>query len=427
MQVQQQCRFVTMATFCLSGTENKVCFLVINVQPSYFFVFISFFTSMSFDQEQESFSFVDEYTHLLTELHESYCQDQPADVLQYCANFFNKKLEEQRSFYFREHHFMGTFSLLSYLFIYSLLSIILDTEHHPLAMKPNPYEPTFMDSSTSFEQDEDVDIDNDDEDEEDRDKFTTAPLIAAPPNYNRNRRTSVSAESMAPTQGFVKKVIPKTPRQVESIQQSVSHNFLFKNLDEEHSQDVVDAMVETHVERGKTIIEQGDVGDFFYVVQSGTFDCFIQDVKVTEYEAGGSFGELALMYNAPRAATIIATSDSIVWALDRVTFRTILMENTSRKRKMYEAFLEEVPLLKSLEPYERHKIADALESVYIQDGEHVVLQGDVGDQFYIIEAGSALVYKVDSNGDQQEVNQLERGAYFGGKISTILIMCLIYI
>jgi cAMP-dependent protein kinase regulator len=276
-------------------------------------------------------------------------------------------------------------------------------------------------SNSSQENDEDDDLFEDD-DEEERDNFSTAPLnsLMSAPNYNRGRRTSVSAESMEPSsQGFIKKVIAKTPEQIDAIKQSMSSNFLFKNLDEEHHQDVVDAMVETPVTLGTAIIEQGGVGDFFYVVESGTFDCFILNdetfSKVTSYEAGGSFGELALMYNAPRAATILATSDATLWALDRVTFRTILMENTSRKRKMYESFLEEVTLLKSLEPYERHKIADALESVYFNDGEHVILQGDVGDHFYIIESGSAVFYKVDANGNQQEVNQFERGAYFGGK------------
>lgn len=46
----------------------------------------------------------DEYTSLLTELHEAYCKDKPDDVLQYCANFFYKKLEEQRSSFFHQEH-----------------------------------------------------------------------------------------------------------------------------------------------------------------------------------------------------------------------------------------------------------------------------------------------------------------------------------
>lgn len=264
----------------------------------------------------------------------------------------------------------------------------------------------------------------DNDEEEEKDHFSTnTPLNAFPSSSfgTRNRRTSVSAESMAPTESFIKKVIPKTTEQAENIQKSVANNFLFKNMDEEHYQDIVNAMIEKPVRKGETIIEQGAVGDYFYVVASGTFDCYIKKpgqekpLKVTSYERGGSFGELALMYNAPRAATIIATSESVLWALDRVTFRTILMENTALKRRVYESFLEEVALLISLEPYERHKIADSLETIFFNDNEHVISQGDIGDQFYIIESGSAIVYKTDSNGDQQMVNQLERGAYFGGK------------
>lgn len=44
----------------------------------------------------------DEYTNLLTELHELYTQDQPTDVLQYCANFFQTKLQQQRQDFFRD-------------------------------------------------------------------------------------------------------------------------------------------------------------------------------------------------------------------------------------------------------------------------------------------------------------------------------------
>ncbi|ORX43170.1 camp-dependent protein kinase regulatory subunit [Hesseltinella vesiculosa] len=355
---------------------------------------------------QVTFSFADEYTQLLTDLHNDYCRDEPKDVLQYCADFFNRKLAEQR-IQLRDQHAFDF------------------TDNHPLANAEHDTHTFQWQTAQDDDDDDAIDEDDDDFDDEERDNFSTAPLSSSmmmPTNYRRDRRTSVSAESIAPThsQDFPKTVIPKTPEQCERIRFSVGNNFLFKHLDEEQSQDVVNAMEEKQVNQGDTIIEQGAVGDFFYIVDSGTFDCFIRQAdgsskKVTSYEASGSFGELALMYNAPRAATIVATSPSIVWALDRVTFRTILMEHTSRKRKMYESFLEDVPLLKSLKTYERQKIADALESIYFEPGQVVIQQGDIGDQFYLIEAGEALVYKLDENGVQQQVHHYHRGAYFGGK------------
>ncbi|KAI8344296.1 cyclic nucleotide-binding-like protein [Chlamydoabsidia padenii] len=364
-----------------------------------------------------TFTHTDDYTQLLTDLHNDYCRDEPRDVVQYCADFFNRKLAEQRSIY-RNSLFNGNNGLGR-------------NEHHPLATGDPTYQ--WMDNTTqpngNYDQHHDDDEDDDefddcdDFDDEERDNFSTAPLNAPttmPTNYHRDRRTSVSAESIAPSQSqdFIKTVVPKTTEQCDRIRFSVGNNFLFKHLDEEQAQDVVDAMAEKVVEQGDHLIEQGAVGDYFYIVESGTFDCFIKQnddtlVKVVSYEAGGSFGELALMYNAPRAATIIATSPSVVWALDRITFRTILMEHTSRKRRMYESFLEEVPLLKSLKSYERHKIADALESVYFEQGQTVIQQGDVGDQFYLIESGDAVFYKTDEHGVQQQVNQLGRGGYFG--------------
>jgi len=44
------------------------------------------------------------------------------------------------------------------------------------------------------------------------------------------------------------------------------------------------------------------------------------------YKAGESFGELSLLYNAPRAATIKATSKSVCFALDRATFNNIVKD-----------------------------------------------------------------------------------------------------
>ena len=246
-----------------------------------------------------------------------------------------------------------------------------------------------------------------------------------PPNYNLARRTSVSAESLAPSTSYnseSRKMIPKTPNQRARIVQSIQNNLLFKNLDEEQTKEVLDAMEEKRVEGpGKVVIKQGDVGDFFYVVETGHYDVFIgsndpsdqqHGRKVATIGPGGSFGELALMYNAPRAATVattVETSQSTLWALDRMTFRRILMELTYRKRRMYEKFLETVPLLKTLESYERQKIADALEAAMFEQGEDIIRQGDVGEMFYLVESGEASVIV---NGKIE--TKLKRGDYFGG-------------
>lgn len=67
-----------------------------------------------------------------------------------------------------------------------------------------------------------------------------------------------------------------------------------------------------------------------------------------------------------------------------MTYRRILMGSQIRKRRMYEQFLEKVSILESLDKWERLTVADALEPVQFQDGEEVVVQGEHGDEFYII-------------------------------------------
>ena len=59
----------------------------------------------------------------------------------------------------------------------------------------------------------------------------------------------------------------------------------------------------------ETIIEQGDDGDNFYVIDSGEVDVYVNGNYMTTISDGGSFGELALIYGTPRAATVkVATN-----------------------------------------------------------------------------------------------------------------------
>lgn len=74
-----------------------------------------------------------------------------------------------------------------------------------------------------------------------------------------------------------------------------------------------------------------------------------KQLLVHTYNNKGSFGELALMYNMPRAATIKAETKGFLWAMDRLTFRRIVLKSAFKKRKMYEALIDNVPMLKALQ------------------------------------------------------------------------------
>ena len=116
----------------------------------------------------------------------------------------------------------------------------------------------------------------------------------------------------------------------------------------------------------------------FYLVDSGQLDCTKKYKKepkpkyLLTYEAGMSFGELALLYNAPRAASIKAKTDAVCFALDRACFTHIVKEAACKKRLRYEKFLKNLPLFKGIDPYYATKVADALQFIEVKAGVVVV-------------------------------------------------------
>lgn len=236
------------------------------------------------------------------------------------------------------------------------------------------------------------------------------------------RRKSVFAEAYNPEEddGDDTKVVhPKTDEQRQRLQERVQSQLLFRTLDQDQLVEVIDAMFEHKVKAGETVIRQGDDGDYFYVVESGVYHALINIddgsmKKVFEYNGEGNFGELALLYNMPRAATVQAQTSGSLWAMDRQTFRKIVLKSAFQKRKMYESFLENVSLLKHLEKYERENIADALVSQAFAKGQQVVKQGDRANGMYFVESGTLVVLKkMGQEGDEKAVNEVRQGEYFG--------------
>ncbi len=131
-----------------------------------------------------------------------------------------------------------------------------------------------------------------------------------------------------------------------------------------------------------------------------------------EYNEKGSFGELALMYNMPRAATITAKNDGKLWALDRLTFKRIVLKSAFEKRKMYEGLLEKMPMFKSLNAYERMNVADALFSKSYNDGEAIIKQDEEAKNMFFVETGKVRIVR-EQDGKNIELAVCEQGGYFG--------------
>lgn len=260
--------------------------------------------------------------------------------------------------------------------------------------------------------------------------LTIGDLMVKPSDrpVNDIRRSSVSAESVDPVylrhQRSQLLVVEKSPEVTDRLLGVVSMSPLLRTLDDEQRDILVKAFTGPIMkDAGETIIQQGDNGDVFYLLEDGLVNVFVQKKGLGEdsrqvhtYKGGDAFGELAIMYNAPRAATCVAQNDCKLWALDRNSFRSIVVDAAMQKRETYCGFLSRVPILQTLTEMEVMTLADALQEEKYSDGDTVCYQGDDGDYFYIIKDGTAVCSQVDVDGDDKLVATLSIGNYFGGMI-----------
>ena len=83
------------------------------------------------------------------------------------------------------------------------------------------------------------------------------------------------------------------------------------------------------------------------------------------------------------------------------------------KRQRFEEIISTVPVLKSMEQYERTVLADAFEEEFFPQGTEIVREGEMGDKFYILLEGECSAIQEDTGGQQTEVLHYEQGGHFG--------------
>jgi len=236
---------------------------------------------------------------------------------------------------------------------------------------------------------------------------------------SQSRRFSISGDSNTTDDPLdYKRVIhKKTTEELNKLRKACSNSYMFSGLDEILIKAAFDAMYCKQVKAGEIIIQQDDeVADYFFVIGDGVFEVTQSDdmfeVSLHTYENFGSFGEMALLYNNPRSATVKAKTHGMLWLLDRVTFRHVLVRAQADRRRESAHFLKTVPLFKSLNEIQLSKVADVLEIVQYEDMEYVIRQDRKGDSFYIIKEGCCIATQFFDR-TEREIGRMGVGSFFG--------------
>jgi|TARA_B110000208_G_scaffold79944_1_gene102175 cGMP-dependent protein kinase len=210
-------------------------------------------------------------------------------------------------------------------------------------------------------------------------------------------------------------VFAKDAATASKLVEIVQNHFLFAHLAPAELGAIVEVMTPVDCAVGDAIIRQGDKGDAFYLVTDGLFDIHVDGVGrvAQDLGCGKSFGELALLYNAPRNASVIASVPSKAWAIDRATFRAAMAVRSRETQAEVRSQLSSAPLLKHLTNSQLGKVADAIKYQTFAAGDIIINKGEVGNAFYLIKKGSVLCTDIGTSSVAIADVPLDAGTYFG--------------
>ena len=194
----------------------------------------------------------------------------------------------------------------------------------------------------------------------------------------------------------------KTDDEKRRISDAIKASVMFRNITDEQREMVFGVMESVSVMEGTWVIKQGTVGDRFYIIDEGRFEVrIVPDGEeddgngghtVHVYEGSVSrhahpcFGELALMYSAPRSASIIAQSDGHLWALHRLAFRQVLAQSQDTRQELKKS-LAKIPAFRKLDSGKIDQIAAAMDEATFGRGENIIEQGKNCSTFYVVASG----------------------------------------
>eukprot|EP00981_Chlorochromonas_danica_P000013 scaffold17_cov187-Ochromonas_danica.AAC.9 len=208
----------------------------------------------------------------------------------------------------------------------------------------------------------------------------------------------------------------KSPAVTDLLKNALNEHFLLAHMSLDLVP-VVETMAERLVGPGEVILWQGASGDTLYVVESGQCEVIRDGVRIGHVFPGKAFGEMALLSNTVRQATVRACQPSRLWCLTRQAVRQLAAQQEVHKLEEKLQLIRGIDLFEKLSAPAMEKIADVLTIQQFSAGERIIKQGEVGDRFYIIISGRVSITQTQGlvASSTVELVKLGPGKYFGEK------------
>uniref|UniRef100_A0A914ICV8 cGMP-dependent protein kinase egl-4 n=1 Tax=Globodera rostochiensis TaxID=31243 RepID=A0A914ICV8_GLORO len=200
------------------------------------------------------------------------------------------------------------------------------------------------------------------------------------------------------------------------IRDAVQKNDFLRQLAKEQIIELVECMFEMRARAGQWVIQEGEPGDRLYVIAEGQLQVSREGQSLGVMNPGVAMGELAILYNCERTASIQAITDCVLFCLDRSVFQMITMRLGMERHAQLMNFLHKVEIFVGLPEDRLSKMADVMDQDYYAADHYIIREGEKGDTFFVINSGQVRVTQsIEGELEPREVRVLKQGEFFGEK------------
>ena len=216
---------------------------------------------------------------------------------------------------------------------------------------------------------------------------------ATPSRKKKLGKVGRKFETESHPENFITEIKRPNDSDLAFLKEVIQHCSSFKDLKEEDIIKILSNMFSCSTKEGEAVFKQGDEASCMFVLAEGSCDVLINNESKRTLNPGDLFGELALLYNAPRSASIICIKPCKFWALDRKSFRRAIELISFQNYEINRQYIDKVSFFENFSESQKDNLASYVITQRYNSKESVFRQGDDSNSYYIIREGAIELWE----------------------------------